>query len=366
MNGDTGGGYMHFVPFVAEPRTKISGMITSMLPWGAPSFAAMTVTTSGVSPEPALAVAVEWPVSWMRIVEPESKFDIEWLRLQRFSSDHALSGGTHAFTHVQPGSDPPDATVQTNTGQLGVESTALTIESRRAVQGLFMQLRRRLREVESAAFVKLRGHLVYVWFQESSQVGLDKPHKRSDATALDMLVQALADYEPQGQQLWAPGSGPPKPMPELPLEDTSAGATFYAVPLVNSVPSTMLFTVAGFEIALAYTTTFTAKDVWSEMQRLIDVHDQPGVDLLLVTAGGPDAWGNVFPSEEAVAEFLATHPLGLNRAPSHIKTVILHRWATGQATVLYPEVRPLFGPLYKSMVPLHYPMVIPVEAVESQ
>jgi hypothetical protein len=32
-------------------------------------------------------------------------------------------------------------------------------------------------------------------------------------------------------------------------------------------------------------------------------HDQPGVDLPLVTAGGPDHNGQIFPAEEVVAEF---------------------------------------------------------------
>ena len=66
------------------------------------------------------------------------------------------------------------------------------------------------------------------------------------------------------------------------------------MPLLGGAPGSMLFTLAGFDIALAYTTLLTAEEAWSEVQRLVDSHDKPGVDLLLVTAGGPDANGNVF------------------------------------------------------------------------
>jgi hypothetical protein len=39
----------------------------------------------------------------------------------------------------------------------------------------------------------------------------------------------------------------------------------------------------------------------------------------------------------------------------HIERVVLHSWATGQATLLFPGVQPLFGPLYQSITPMHHP-----------
>src|SRR2546425_8260636 len=46
-----------------------------------------------------------------------------------------------------------------------------------------------------AAFSKLAGHLVCVWFESAEQLELGKPHERSDTAALDALVKALAEYE---------------------------------------------------------------------------------------------------------------------------------------------------------------------------
>lgn len=118
----------------------------------------------------------------------------------------------------------------------------------------------------------------------------------------------------------------------------------------------MLFTMTGFELGRAYTTLLTARAAWQEVQRLVDQHDQPGVDKLLITAGAPDHRGRIFPAEEATASFLLETPLGLTQHPSHIKQVLLHSWATGHATELHPVVNTLFGPIYQSFQPEHSPL----------
>src|SRR6185437_10015455 len=125
---------------------------------------------------------------------------------------------------------------------------------------------------------------------------------------------------------------------------------FYAIPLVGATPTTMLFTMAGFELGLAYTTVLTAQAAWQEVQRLVDQHDQPGVDKLLITADAPDRRGQIFPAEEAIASFLLETPLGLTRPPSHIKQVLLHSWATGHAAELHPVVKDAVRP-YLPVIP---------------
>jgi hypothetical protein len=351
------GGFMVLLPTVAVENMTMTAFAAAMLPWNAPAFLGVFATTA--NGEPALTVSMEWPKIWMRTTEPIPKFDRESLFIRRFSSDQALATGTHACGYVQPGNDPPDTTVQTDNGSLGVESTALTVEARRGVHNLFLQLRRRLQSEEPAAFSKLAGHVIYVWFEESDVPALGRPHKRSDTAALEALVKALAEYEPKTDHLWSASGQFPEQMDELPLVDTPAGAKFYAVPITNAAPSTMLFTIAGFELGLVYTTFMTAKTAWTEVQRLVDSHDKPGVDVLLITAGGPDATGNVFPAEEVVADFVVDNPIGLTRSPHHIARVVLHSWATGKATLLHPSVEPLFGPLYGDMTPLHHPVVSP-------
>ena len=57
-----------------------------------------------------------------------------------------------------------------------------------------------------------------------------------------------------------------------------------------------------------------------------------------------------YPSEDALADMLLLHPRPM-QAPSHLKRVTVHRWSTGFAFDLWPEVRPLFGPLYAGPAP---------------
>jgi hypothetical protein len=70
-----------------------------------------------------LAIGAEWPMSWLRTIEPLPKFHLELLHLRRFSTDQAVATGHDAFSDVQQGNDPPDATVLTDAGRIGVECT---------------------------------------------------------------------------------------------------------------------------------------------------------------------------------------------------------------------------------------------------
>jgi hypothetical protein len=226
--------YGIYLPMQTELGSVLDGITFVPLPWG--GAAAQGWLGTSASGEPLLSIAAEWPQIWLRTLEKIPKFQLEYLYLRRYSADLALmTRGTHAFSDIQPGDNPPDATVLTDAGRVGVESTRLAIESRRMIHGLFNELRRRLQETEPAAFAKLAGHAVYIWFQNPDAPGPPiLPHKRSDAAALSELVLALAAYVPHPEVLRVADGDPPfEQMPELPVADTTAGATFYAVPLLG-------------------------------------------------------------------------------------------------------------------------------------
>jgi hypothetical protein len=346
-------GYLHQIPTVIPAGMRVDGIRVATTPWFAPLHSGVVGVFDG---QPALALTYEWPMTWLRSAERVDKFTLEWLFLRRFSTDRRLATGEHAFSQVERGPDPPDATVVTNAGKLGVESTAMTIGDRRGTYALFQRIRKRLAAYDPVSFEKLAGHLVYVWFNTDGQPETDRPFKKSDEAAADDLVRALASYSPRGEDLKVTLAPTPESVPELPLVTTTAGASFYAVPMVMSVPATPLFAANGFELGLAYTSMLTASAAWTEVQRLIDSHDKPGVDLLLITASGPDANGQIYPAEEGFAEFVVEHPGGLLREPEHIKSVILHFWLTGRAVELWPAPQDLFGPLYLSYVSAHHPI----------
>jgi hypothetical protein len=331
-------------------------------PWLSPSYSGVVGTTAAKPSEPSVAVTYEWPITWLSTPEKIPKAARETLFVRRFSADQALAIGVHAFSNVRPGPHPnhaPDTIVTTNQGDLGVESTCLTLADRRGAHSLFRRLRQRVLEQDPAAFAKLSGYMIYVWFEQpGGPPGLSLPLKRTDDEAATELLRELAAYTPQPGQMWLQSGALPEQAPPLPLARTPSGGRFYAIPLVGSAPSTVLFTFAGFELGLAFTSLRSAQSAWDEIQRLVDQHDKVGVDILLITSGGPDQNGQIFPAEEAIAGFLLETPIGLTRPPRHIKRVFLHSWTTGFAAELHPSVQTMFGPLYQSFVPEHYPLVI--------
>jgi hypothetical protein len=364
------GGFMHMLPVVLPEGMTLTYLSFAMLPWLAPSYSGVVGTTAANAPEATVAVTFEWPITWLRTIQEIPKVEREILFVRRFSADQVLATGMHAFSNVRPGlhpNRPPDTTVTTDQGALGVESTCLTLEDRRRAHALFKRLRRPVLEQEPGVFAKLAGYMIYVWFQEPGRLpGLALPLKKNDDEATMELLRELAAYTPQPGQMWMPSGPPPEQAPALPLATTSAGAQFYAIPLVGNAPSTMLYTFAGFELRLAFTSLLTAQAAWQEIQRLVDQHDQAGVDILLITSGGPDQHGQIFPAEEAIASFLLETPIGLTRQPSHIKRVFLHSWTTGQAAELHPTVKTMFGPLYQSFLPEHYPLIVPAASNQTE
>ncbi len=352
---------MTLLPIYLPQGMTLTHLSNAMLPWFSPSYSGVVGTTTANPPEPVVGVTFEWPITWIRTIQEIPKIEREIVSVRRFSTDQALANGIHAFSNVRPGPHPnkaPDTTVTTDQGILGVESTSLTLNDRRGAHGLFQQLRRRILEQEPTVFAKLAGHMIYVWFEEPGGLpGLALPLKKNDDEAAMELLRELAAYTPQPGQMWVPPGPPPEQAPLPHLATTLDGARFYANPLLVNAPSTMLFTFAGFELGLAYTSLLTARLAWQEVQRLVDKHDQVGVDILLITAGAPDQHGQIFPAEEAVASFLLEEQLGLARPPSHIKRVFLHSWTTGRAAELYPTVKTMFGPLYQTFLPEHYPLI---------
>jgi hypothetical protein len=353
---------MHLLPIQLQQNMVVESTIASMLPWQTPGLLALSGSASPDSGNSILAICYEWPTSWMRTVQDIDQFQLEWLHLQRFRTDHILATGSAPFFDVAKGGDPPDAVVTTEHGTLGVECTGLTIGARRGAHGLFRNIRQALASQPPALFGALGGHMVYMWFNESDSV-LTRPYRRSDTEAANELVEALVRYHPQPEQLWVPGgTGPPEQAPDLKMYKTTAGASFYCAPIVACAPETVLFTVAGFEVGFAYTTMHEAEAEWNTLSKRVTDKDRPESDWLLISAGAPDQRGNMHPAEEALADFLLANPRELVSL-THLQRVTIHSWSTGRAVDIWPEVKPVFGPLYQGIMPSNQPLVIPAASV---
>jgi hypothetical protein len=354
MSQEEQGGYFQALPFYLDRACHIDRVILSTLPWGAPGIWGAVGSVTEPEKESALVVAYEWPVPWLRTTQPLGKPQIELLHLQRFRTDQALATGTLPFQDVAEGADPPDFQLRTPDAVVGLDCSAITMEDRRQAVALFMEVRRRLLEVPHPRLAHLIGFTVYLWFNQG--VGLGKPFRRQDEAAADELVEALAGYKPDASKLWVGGeSGLPDPAPDMGISRTESGASFYAVPFTNATPSTVLESYTGFELGLAYTTTQTASAAWAEVQRLASGHDREGVDWLLLSAGAPNRYGQLFASEELLADFITDNPQPLKK-PDHIQRVLLHSWGTGRAIQLHPDLAELWGPLYQGVALPHQPL----------
>jgi hypothetical protein len=249
---DSQGGFLHMIPVFLPEGMTTTGLSNALLPWLSPSYSGVVGITLSAPAEPVVAVTFEWPMSWLRTLKEIPKVEREILYIRRFSADQALATRVHAFSNVQPGPNPPDTIVTTDKGTLGVESTSFTVENRRGVYSLFRRLRQRILEQDPAAFAKLAGYMIYVWFEDSNKPGLAMPFKKNDDQAIMDLLQELSNYEPRADQMRVPPGPLPKQGPTIPVVTTAKGAKFYAVPVQASAPSSMLFTFTGFEVGLAY------------------------------------------------------------------------------------------------------------------
>lgn len=343
------GGFHHRLPLYIQEGITFEAVQVNSLPWGSASHVAMVGHEGSDESAPTLAIAYEWPVSWLQSNNPISAFDLEWLHVQRFRTDYLLSLGENVFSSVQRGADPPDISATLPNGKvIGIECTRLALPLRQQAHGLFRVIRDRISRADPARFASLAGTITYLWFDEGGSMSL--PFGRSQGEYADELLDTLARYRPDPASQWSAFSSVQNPGPPVPLQRTPRGAAFYCVPLTNAVPDSQFFSSAGFELGLAFTTTHRASHEWATLAERVLKKDRPGSDLLLISAGAPDNRGMTYPSEDAVAEFLIDHVFPLPKL-QHLKKVTIHLWGSGRAVDIFPEVANVYGPLYKGTTP---------------
>ena len=214
---------MHLLPLWMPAEVEATGMVSQVLPWGAPALLGMTGTTAAASPEPVVLVGYEQPLFGRALGR---KAEVEALHAERFRVDHRARLGRSPFASIAYGPDPPDLVATTADGaRLGLECTALADQDRRRALGRLAALRKRLLASPSSRFCHLRGHQLHVWFGDDAAAGAPAlPHRRGDATAWDAVVAALEAYRPSTEQLRAdPGEPAPARAPDLGAVATDHG-----------------------------------------------------------------------------------------------------------------------------------------------
>jgi hypothetical protein len=289
--------------------------------------------------EPTIIVTAETPTRLQGFPSQVSKEVLERFHLDSYSSDHLLHTGEPPFENVRRGDEPPDFYVGVAEGKsVALDCVAYADHHRRNGYRLMEHLRGRLLAGAGGRdFSGIAGCVLSFWFGPHLD---DLPPKRWDDTLVEPLLDAMAgcsvDREAVArvtEEIAAQG-GFPQTMPPVVetrrLADDAAGFVVNVVlPLGQTAPFS---TGLGFDIELSLPAQVTVGDLFDQLARLINKHDQASIQHLLVTAGGPDVRGYRFPGEEATAAFLLQeHPDlqtdGGGVGVSNLHRITVHLWA---------------------------------------
>jgi hypothetical protein len=344
------------LPMRLEENVTIADIVTLPSPWGAPLV--MGACGSNSIAEPILVLVNEAPVNFIRPTQPldePDKWQLELLHLQRACVDGRLATGSDLFHAIEKGDDPPDATVYIGEQKSGWELTTFSIENRRLAHDLFMRVRTKLAFQQRHRVTHLAGHIIYMWFGLAGR-GTGLPYRRNDDAAVDQLIEAIQHYQADPTHYIVDAkAGPPAQLAAgFDAVNAPGDVAFFCTPFVNAVPTSPLFSLTGLEIGLAYQSLHSAPAEWKRLRASVHRKDRPGNHTLLISAGAPDRFGNQYPAEEVLANFLLDHPEPI--ASDHLSSVILHFWSSGRAVNLLGD-RPqqLWRPVYQGTSPAFQP-----------
>jgi hypothetical protein len=262
--------------------------------------------------------------------ESVSKEVLERFQVETFRTDYLLRCGEVPFNEVQRSSDPPDFKVATAGGSERLDCAALADEHRRVSYRLMDHLRRRL--IAGAGdrdFSGIAGCLLSMWFGTTLS---ELPPKRWDDAVVQPLLDAMASCQVDRERLARlteeiARRGFPEVMPPVIATGQTADgrAGFVANPLLGPLEGIRFSTGLGFEVELHRPSEVTATRARESFDRVVNSHDRPEIDHLLVTAGGPDRNGYLYPGEEALGAFLVKDESLVARA-QHLRKVTVHLW----------------------------------------
>jgi hypothetical protein len=282
--------------------------------------------------EEFLLVAMEAPSRLPGVGGTLPKETMERLHLERYRFDHIAQRGTAPFEAVHPGADPPDFVIVANGIEVRLDCVAWALESRRTRYALFTRLRQRLAAgVEGRDFSGIAGTQVGIWFGEG-MVGL--PARPNDDAIITAILDLLAGAEVDRDAVNAnnaeiaktgglPEQIPPGVITQGQAPDGSAG--FLANVVCEPEEAVAVLGELGFQALLHMPDQVPLKEALDELQRIVDKHDKPEIEALLITAGGPDREGICYPAESLIASNLATEG-HLTVTADHLKAATLHIW----------------------------------------
>ena len=288
--------------------------------------------------EPVVILGSDPPVQMFASASRIEKSVLERIQLEKFRFDVLLQSQAVPFEDVREGGDPPDFVVRNGGESEGLDCAALTFQSRRAAYQLFRNLRREIAaSVDEFDFSSVAGCMLGISFEAESQV----PPKRGDRAALREIVQSIANFPDRRREIveFAQSAFSQGGLPaQLPIDVmTGRSETNLASFVVNVIPDGQLngefYEATGFECSLSMSFEATRANTFTELERIVKKHDQEKIDHLLVTIGGPDREGYIYPGEQLLYELAQEY----KPAVTHLSKITLHSFMTGQAAEIELE-----------------------------
>ncbi|MET8758526.1 hypothetical protein [Lentzea sp. NPDC004782] len=347
-------GFVVSVGFYTPFDFTMTDILIRPSPWVGPTG----MGAKGFRPEtsePVLLIAEDTPLQFSIPDGRFSKESLERLHVLRFNADQRMATGQALGEELRQGANPPDLECVSGSNSFGIECTQLGAPGRREVNAFFRSVREALEAAPMHYFGGLLGASVQISFGDSSR-DIGRPFRRTDFASAEALIEAMNGYrlnidDFKSDELPSDRlpSGPLL-LGEVPGRDTYSRV--YANPLLNGAPDSYFYSVRGFEVVLGYASGYTKTDAEVEVRRLVDQHDKPGVDVLLIAVGAPDRAGLSYPSDTMFGTFYLECGDPITK-PKHIDRVVMHLWDSGEVWDIVEAKRKLFGPLYSGVSPAH-------------
>lgn len=159
-----------------------------------------------------------------------------------------------------------------------------------------------------------RGHVLYVGFGNRERPAIAAGPRVDYAE----FLQFLAEHAPPKVELPV---GVPNDAPTGHLVRSDDGR--FNMTWVRGSTGSLLERMLGFDLGLMYATDVTESRLRGELRRIVDDHDHPVNDLVILALGMPTGSGWQFPSSSLLADLALNDP----RLPDDITTNHLHNIA---------------------------------------
>lgn len=296
--------------------------------------------------EDVIVLLNEWPVPVIHLDDKLTKELMEEVHFEKFLLDLTMSNKIR-YDGYERGDDPPDFYLKDAGVKSKVDMIQFCIQKRRQANALFNKVKQKIMSLPSVSFQGLVGKMVYVYFSKGGDASHALPFKISEKDYIENFISELKKYR------FCPSSDMSKcnhVEAKTSKGNTASRAGFSVTQLNGEAPMTKLFLSKGFEIGLAYWSSFTPKELKKSINKVVKQHDKKDIDTIVITVCGPDRLGCAHLSEAFLMDFVIERDKNLiNCSLDYIDEVYVHYWITGKVVKLFPKFELISAEIFQQI-----------------